>query len=122
MKTAYFSILCGALVAFASSQVVAGDFHERRQEIRQEARIEARTEARVERRREHHEPVNNIIIINNAMIRTVSYNGIVLLHDMGSQKFYRSMDNGYVEYKVPYGAKVVELAGTTPTTINVIQP
>ncbi|MCW8330644.1 hypothetical protein MD588_17780 [Photobacterium sp. SDRW27] len=104
----------------ASTHVMAQrDIQEKRQEVRQEARIEARTEARIENRR-NAAPANNVVIIHNAMLRTVSYKGIVLLHDTVNQRFYRAVDHGYAVYQVPYGAKVVELSPANPTNISII--
>jgi len=95
------------------------DIQEKRQEVRQESRIEARTEARIDNRR-NATPSNNVIIIQNAMLRTVSYNGIVLLHDTVNQRFYRAVDHGYAMYPVPYGAKVIELSVANPTNITIM--
>ena len=117
-----FSLLLAVVIASVANMAAARDIQERRQEARQESRVEARTEARIERRRGKGDSKNNIIIIQNAMLRTVSYNGIVLLHDTGSQKFYRAIDDGYEPYEVPYGAKIVELSGAAPTTISITKP
>lgn len=117
-----FPLFLAVIVTVVTNQAVAADRHERRQEARQGARVEARTEARIERRRDQNGSGKNIIIIQNAMLRTVSYNGIVLLHDTGNQKFYRAVDDGYELYAVPYGAKVVELSKAAPTTITINTP
>lgn len=93
---------------------------ETRQEIRQEARIENRTEARIERRRSGNSNTS-VVIINNAMLRTVSYKGVVLLHDPINHRFYRAINNGYQAYNVPYGAKVIELAPASPTQLTILQ-
>ena len=106
----------------ASSTVLAQrDIQETRQQARQEARIETRTEARIDNRRNAVPNNSNVIIINNAMLRTVSYKGVVLLHDSLNQRFYRAAGNGYEVYNVPYGAQVVELSPATPTQITLIQ-
>ena len=106
----------------ASSTVLAQrDIQETRQQARQEARIESRTEARIDNRRNAVPNNSNVIIINNAMLRTVSYKGVVLLHDNINQRFYRAVGNGYEAYTVPYGAQVVELSPATPTQITLIQ-
>jgi len=112
------AVVLGALAS--STHVMAQrDIQEKRQEVRQEARIENRTEARIDNRR-NAVPANNVVIIHNAMLRTVSYQGIVLLHDTVNQRFYRAVDHGYAVYQVPYGAKVIELSAANPTNITII--
>ncbi|OAN17505.1 hypothetical protein A3K86_08055 [Photobacterium jeanii] len=114
-----FAVVIAALTA--STQVMAQrDIQERRQEARQEARIESRTEARIENRHDNFNSSSNVVIIQNAMLRTVSYNGVVLLHDTVNQRFYRAIDNGYQLYQVPYGANVVELSKANPMNITII--
>lgn len=115
-------VIAIATLAAPSTVLAQRDIQETRQEVRQEARIEARTEARIDNRRNAvPNNNNNIIIINNAMLKTVSYKGIVLLHDSVNQRFYRAVGNGYEVYNVPYGAQVVELSPATPTKITLIQ-
>ncbi|PSW09566.1 hypothetical protein C9I98_25765 [Photobacterium sanctipauli] len=122
MNKQHLTAMAIAITALATSSSVLAqrDIQEKRQEARQEARIEHRTEARIENRRNATPQPGNIIIIQNAMLRTVSYNGIVLLHDTVNQRFYRSADNGYKVYNVPYGAKIVELSSPSPMNITLL--
>ena len=113
-----------ALTVLASSTgaMAQRDIQEKRQDVRQEARIENRTEDRIDNRRNPTTvaTVNTVVMIQGAMVRTVSYNGIVLLHDTINQRFYRAKNNGYEIYTVPYGAKVIELSMANPTNITLI--
>ncbi|KMV28617.1 hypothetical protein L4D00_04605 [Photobacterium swingsii] len=114
---------CAVIIAAlaSSTHVMAQrDIQEKRQEVRQEARIESRTEARIENRHSPKTVATNVVVIQNAMLRTVSYNGIVLLHDTVNQRFYRAKDNGYEVYSVPFGANVVQLSQANPMNITII--
>ncbi|MGF1688727.1 hypothetical protein L4C36_18915 [Photobacterium japonica] len=112
-------IMTLALLIMPATALAQRDIQERRQEARQEARIDHRTEARIDDRHNHTSP-NNVIVIQQAMLRTVSYNGIVLLQDTANQRFYRADANGYRLYNVPYGAYVVELSPANPINITVL--
>jgi hypothetical protein len=111
-----------AVLASSTSAMAQRDIQEKRQDVRQEARIENRTEDRIDNRRNPTTvaTVNTVVMIQGAMLRTVSYNGIVLLHDTINQRFYRAKNNGYEIYTVPYGAKVIELSTANPTNITLI--
>ncbi|MGF1703361.1 hypothetical protein L4D09_24010 [Photobacterium makurazakiensis] len=113
------AVIATALVS-SSTVLAQRDIQETRQESRQEARIEHRTEARIDNRRNATVKSPSVIIVQNAMLRTVSYNGIILLHDTVNQRFYRAVDNGYQVYTVPYGAKVIELSAPTSTNISIM--
>lgn len=107
------------ILASSTSAMAQRDIQGKRQDVRQEARIENRTEDRIDNRR-NPTTVNTIVMIQGVMVRTVSYNGIVLLHDTANQRFYRAQNSGYEIYTVPYGAKVIELSTANPTNITLI--
>ncbi|MGF1684640.1 hypothetical protein [Photobacterium minamisatsumaniensis] len=113
------ALIATALVS-SSTVLAQRDIQETRQESRQEARIEHRTETRIDNRRNATVKSPSVIIVQNAMLRTVSYNGIILLHDTVNQRFYRTAENGYKVYNVPYGANVIELSAPTPTNISIL--
>lgn len=112
-------IMTLALLIMPTTVMAQRDIQEHRQEARQEARIEHRTEARIDRRRGNTVP-NKVVVVHHAMLRTVSYNGIVLLQDTANQRFYRADGDGYRLYSVPYGAHVVELSPANPINITVL--